>query len=170
MVSFLGAVPRLWDMRRRMDDFSSTIEGFAFFSFFRFCLILFPLSIARRILDFLLGKASCTVTFLTGPNTPLYFNGKMAKYMTFWDHKPNHSGLSLTIATYANHVRLGAVFHEGSPVDPKILLQEFEKEIENLAKHLSQRTLPSHLRWRARQQILMQADDREGKNPDDPQV
>ncbi|KXJ14224.1 uncharacterized protein LOC110239221 [Exaiptasia diaphana] len=165
-----GAVPRLWDMRRRMEDFNSMIEGFAFFAFLRFCLILFPLSLARRVVDFLLGKASCTVTFLSGPNTPVYFNGKMAKYMTFWEPKPNSSGLSLSIATYGNHVRLGAVFHQEQPCDPQLLLTEFQKEVENLSKHLSQRTLPSHLRWRARQQILMQQDEKEGSCSDEPAV
>ena len=152
-------------MRRRMEDFTSMIEGFAFYGFLRSCLILFPLSLVRRLVDFLLGKSTCTVTFLSGPNTPVYFNGKMAKYMTFWSPRPNNTGLSLSIATYGNNVRLGAVFHQNQPCDPSVLLTEFQKEVENLSKHLSQRTLPSHLRWRARQQVAMPQDTQDEEQP-----
>ncbi|KAK3731547.1 hypothetical protein QZH41_011151, partial [Actinostola sp. cb2023] len=165
-----GAVPRLWDMRRRMEDLTAMIEGFAFHGFLRFCLVLFPLSIVRRVVDFILNKASCSVTFVSGPNTPVYFNGKMAKYMTFWDPRPNGTGLSVSITTYANHVRLGAVFHQSQPCDPTLLLTEFQKEVENLSRHLSQRTLPSHLRWRARQQLQIPFDEREDRNANEPAV
>lgn len=145
-----------------MEDFSGVIENLAFNSFLRFCLVIFPLSFVRRIVDYLLGKASCSVSFLTGPNTPVYFDGKMAKLMTFWTPKPNGSGVALSLATHANQLRLGAVVHQKQQCDPSFLLTAFQREVEDLSKHLSQRTLPSHLRWRAKQQLQME--DREDRN------
>ncbi|EDO30538.1 predicted protein [Nematostella vectensis] len=153
-----GAVPRLWETRRRMDTFSSVIERHALHAFLKFVLLILPISFARRFVDYTAGKSSCTVTYIAGPNTPVYLNGKMAKLMTILSPRITGQGLSLSLVTHANQVRLGIVAHQRLPCDPKILLNDFQREIDELHKHLSNRTLPSHLRVRARQQV--QIDER----------
>lgn len=143
-----GAVPRLWETRRRIDQFSFTLESIIISGFIKLCLLLFPMSVGRRLANHLINKVSCTVTQIPGPNTPVYLNGKMAKMMACWTPRKTENGLSICITNHGGQIRLGLVTHHPQINDSSLFLAEFEKEVANLAGHLEKRALPSHLRWR----------------------
>ena len=90
--------------------------------------------------------------------------------MTFWSPRPNGHGVALSLATHANQLRLGAVVHQSQQCDPTFLMTAFQSEVENLSKHLAQRTLPSHLRWRAKQQLQMDNVEDRNRNTSEPAV
>ncbi|KAL9984675.1 hypothetical protein ACROYT_G006999 [Oculina patagonica] len=143
-----GAVPRLWETRRRIDKFSFTLESIIIYGFIKLCLLLFPLSTVRRLINNLINKVSCTVTQIPGPNMPVYLNGKMAKMMTSWTPRKTESGLSISITNHGGQIHVGLVTHHSQINDPTLLLAEFEREVTDLGDHLGKRALPSHLRWR----------------------
>jgi len=158
-----GAVPRLWETRRRVDKFSFTLESIIIYGFIKLCLLLFPLSFVRRIIDYLINKVSCTVTQIPGPNTPVYLNGKMAKTMACWTPRKTDRGLSICITNHGGQIHLGLVTHHSQINDSAVFLAEFEREVADLASHLGKRALPSHLRWRLRmdQRVNEGAEERE---------
>ena len=117
----------------------------------------------RRLINYLIGKVSCTVTQIPGPNTPVYLNGKMAKMMACWTPRRNGRGLSICITNHGGKIHLGLVTHHSQISDSSVLLAEFEREVADLANHLGKRALPSHLRWRLKldQQVNEVAEERE---------
>ncbi|KAJ7337909.1 hypothetical protein OS493_008068 [Desmophyllum pertusum] len=143
-----GAVPRLWETRRRIDKFSFTLESVIIYGFIKLCLLLFPLSVVRRLINYLINKVSCTVTQIPGPNMPVYLNSKMTKMMTCWTPRKTESGLSISITNHGGQIYVGLVTHHPQINDPSLLLAEFEREVADLVSHLGKRALPSHLRWR----------------------
>ena len=143
-------MPRLWETRRRMSTLGCVLEKVILWGFTKLCSVLLPARVVRSLVEFLIGKSSCTVTYVPGPTAPLYLNGKMAKLMTVWSPRPGKSGLSLSITTHGHQLRLGMISSTENTNDPKLLLLEFEKEVVKLALHLGSRTLPSHLRMRAK--------------------
>ena len=114
------------------------------------CSVLCPSRVARSLVEFLVGKASCSVSYILGPTAPLYLNGKMVKLMTFWPARLSKAELSLSFLTHGKQLRFGMISSAENMSNPKVLLLEFEKEIVKLALHLSSRTVPSHLRMRAK--------------------
>ena len=160
---FAGAVPRLWETRRRIDKFSFTLESIIIYGFIKLCLLLFPLSTVRRLINYLINKVSCTVTQIPGPNTPVYLNGKMAKMMSCWTPRKTESGLSISITNHGGQIHVGLVTHHSQINDPSLLLVEFEREVADLGNHLGKRALPSHLRWRLKmdQRVNEVVEDRE---------
>lgn len=146
--TFVGAVPRLWETRRRIDKFSFTLESVIIYGFIKLCLLLFPLSVVRRLINYLINKVSCTVTQIPGPNMPVYLNSKMTKMMTCWTPRKTESGLSISITNHGGQIYVGLVTHHPQINDPSLLLEEFEREVADLVSHLGKRALPSHLRWR----------------------
>lgn len=145
---FEGAVPRLWETRRRVDKFSFTLESTIMYGFIKLCLLLFPLSVVRRLINYLLNKVSCTVTRIPGPNMPVYLNGKMTKMMACWTPRKTQNGFSVSITNHSGQIYVGLVTKPSQMNDPSLLLAEFEREVADLGNHLGKRALPSHLRWR----------------------
>ncbi|PFX32081.1 uncharacterized protein LOC111321353 [Stylophora pistillata] len=143
-----GAVPRLWETRRRIDNFSFTLESTIMYGFIKLCLLLFPLSVVRSLINYLLNKVSCTVTQIPGPNMPVYMNGKMTKMMTCWTPRKTQNGLSVSITNHSGQIYVGLVTRHSQINDPSLLLADFEREVADLGNHLGKRALPSHLRWR----------------------
>ncbi|CAH3144805.1 unnamed protein product [Pocillopora meandrina] len=143
-----GAVPRLWETRRRVDKFSFTLESTIMYGFIKLCLLLFPLSVVRRLINYLLNKVSCTVTRIPGPNMPVYLNGKMTKMMACWTPRKTQNGFSVSITNHSGQIYVGLVTKHSQMNDPSLLLAEFEREVADLGNHLGKRALPSHLRWR----------------------
>lgn len=158
-----GAVPRLWETRRRIDKFSFSLESIIMYGFIKLCLLLFPLSTVRRLINYLINKVSCTVTQIPGPNMPVFLNGKMSKMMTCWTPRKTESGLSISITNHGGQIYVGLVTHHSQINDPALLLAEFEREVANLGNHLGKRALPSHLRWRLKmdQRVNEVAEERE---------
>lgn len=143
-----GAVPRLWETRRRVANFSFALESYIIYGFIKLCLLIFPLSAVRRLINFLINKAPCTVTQIPGPNTPVYLNGKMAKMMACWTPRKTENGLSICLTHHGGQVHLGLVSHHSQINNCSLLIAEFEREVADLVSHLGKRALPSHLRWR----------------------
>lgn len=156
-------MPRLWETRRRIDKFSFSLESIIMYGFIKLCLLLFPLSTVRRLINYLINKVSCTVTQIPGPNMPVFLNGKMAKMMTCWTPRKTESGLSISITNHGGQIHVGLVTHHSQINDPALLLTEFEREVANLGNHLGKRALPSHLRWRLKmdQRVNEVAEERE---------
>lgn len=157
----VGAVPRLWETRRRIDKFSFTLESIIIYGFIKLCLLLFPLSTVRRLINYLINKVSCTVTQIPGPNMPVYLNGKMSKMMTCWAPRKTESGLSISITNHGGQIHVGLVTHHLQINDPSLLLTEFEREVADLSNHLGKRALPSHLRWRLKMDQRVNGEERE---------
>lgn len=159
-----GAVPRLWETRRRVDNFSFSLESIITYGFIKLCLLLFPLSAVRRLINYLINKAPCTVTQIPGPNTPVYLNGKMATVMACCTPRKTGSGLSICLTHHGGKVHLGLVGQDSQINDASVVVAEFEREVDDLVKHLGKRALPSHLRWRyksANQRVIDLADEGE---------
>lgn len=144
--------------------FSFSLESIITYGFIKLCLLLFPLSAVRRLINYLINKAPCTVTQIPGPNTPVYLNGKMATVMACCTPRKTGSGLSICLTHHGGKVHLGLVGQDSQINDASVVVAEFEREVDDLVKHLGKRALPSHLRWRyksANQRVIDLADEGE---------
>lgn len=70
--------------------------------------------------------------------------------------------MAFSLVSHGGQVRLGLLAYHPQPCDPKLLLSGFEREVGRLAKHLENRTVPSHSRWRARHAKQMEKKEEGG--------
>ncbi|XP_071791879.1 uncharacterized protein [Asterias amurensis] len=144
-----GAIPRLWDTKRCMDELKLSAEHVVFYGTTKAVMTTFPESIASGILSSFFGGSSCTLTNLALGDELLTFGGNHIKMLLFWMSPVDDIPISISILTYADQMRVAIVADCGIVPDPQPIADEFKNQIETLVSLLAHRRIPGEYRRRA---------------------
>ncbi|MFY0584301.1 WS/DGAT domain-containing protein [Cystobacter fuscus] len=79
-------------------------------------------------------KSSLVLTHVPGPRRPVYLAGARLSGMAFWVPMAGRLGLGLSLFRYAGDVTLGVAVDAGLVPEPRVLIEDFEAELEALAQ------------------------------------
>lgn len=124
-------VLRLKEVKRRMDALKVSADPYVNFGLLS-AIGYLPAGLALKAARLFGDKASCVLTNVPGPKTPLYFCGKEIKNIMFWVPRSGAIGLGISIFSYNGKVAVGVASDKGLMPDPEKLLEGFEQELEEL--------------------------------------
>jgi diacylglycerol O-acyltransferase len=126
-------VGRLWELKRRMDELKRSPEAAMVFGMLT-AAGLAPAPVERAAVDVMRRKSSLVLTNVPGPKRPVYLAGAKLSGMAFWVPMAGRLGLGLSLFSYAGHVTLGVAVDAGLVPDPRVLIADFEAELDALAQ------------------------------------
>ncbi|XP_022102649.1 uncharacterized protein LOC110985727 [Acanthaster planci] len=144
-----GAIPRLWDTKRRMDELKLSAEHVVLYGMTQAVLTTFPESVAQGILTSFFGESSCTVSNLALGEDILSLGGKHIKMILYWMSPGDEVPISISILTYAGQMRVAVQADKGIVPNPQLIADEFKRQIETLVSLLAHRRIPGEYRRRA---------------------
>ncbi|XP_013388081.1 uncharacterized protein LOC106157124 isoform X2 [Lingula anatina] len=141
-VSTEGAIPRLWDLSQMMEQTrDSALPVILYVVWWNLCYIL-PLKLSNILQDIIIGKTSCIVSNLPGPNQKMKVATKEVKSIVYWTPTRSSVGLSVSFFTYGNDIRVGILADEAVVPDPKLLAKYLSQQINSLESMVANRRLP----------------------------
>ncbi|XP_038048978.1 uncharacterized protein LOC119722751 [Patiria miniata] len=144
-----GAIPRLWDTKRRLDELKLSAEHVVLYGMTKAVMTTFPESVAQGILTSFFGESSCTVSNLALGEDILSIGGKQLKMILFWMSPGDEVPISVSILTYAGQMRVAILADRGIVPNPQLIADEFKRQIETLVGLLAHRRIPGEYRRRA---------------------
>jgi diacylglycerol O-acyltransferase / wax synthase len=126
-------VERLWELKRRMDSLKRSPEASVVFGMLT-AAGLAPAPVERAAVEVMRRKSSLVLTHVPGPRRPVYLAGARLSGMAFWVPMAGRLGLGLSLFRYAGHVTLGVAVDAGLVPEPRVLIEDFEAELEALAQ------------------------------------
>ena len=129
-----GAIPRLWDTKRTMDELKLSAEHVVFYGMTKAVMTTFPESIAHSILSSFFGRSSCNLSNLHLGDDILSIGGNQIKMILFWMSPVDSVPVNVSILTYADQMRIAIVADRGIVADPQPLADEFKRQVANLSR------------------------------------
>lgn len=141
MFVFLGAMPRLWEMRLRRSNVSAFIEAITTSTIVQLAFLILPASAATRLIEYLVNKTSCTINSVLGHNLDqeLLLDGRPVK--NFIPLEDRGFGLSITIIESKDSFQLAVLAPSSQDyvIKPGRLCAEFARHIRTLSARLTER-------------------------------
>lgn len=137
-----GVVPRLWKMKDRMND----VRGASLFSL---CRRIFKLSYHMlaekmwiKMWIYLLGKCTCVVSSLPGPEVDLRISSKQIKTIFYWFPPIERMALAISFFTYGDQIQMAVSADRNVLPNPEIIAKDFIYQMETLYEQLGHRRIP----------------------------
>lgn len=124
---------RLNEVKRRNDRIKGSTEASASFRILK-AMGRAPANIAKKTADFFADKGTAVLSNVPGPSTPLYFAGRKIKNIMFWVPCTGHTGMGISIISYAGKIILGLATDESLIADPDVIPRFFKAEMEDMIK------------------------------------
>ncbi len=93
-----------------------------------------PVSLERRIVDFVAGKAAAVVSNLRGPEAPLRFAGADLKSAVFWPPQTGGVGIGVSLLSYVGKVTLGLSADASVMPATDAFMRQFALELDRLCQ------------------------------------
>ncbi|XP_072045375.1 uncharacterized protein [Amphiura filiformis] len=143
-----GAIPRLWEIRRRMDEIKLSAEHVISYGAISTFINLLPDFIAQSILSAFLHQSSCVLTNFNLADEQLKLAGRAVKMFVHWFPASDEIPISISVFTYADEVRLAIMADKAIVPDPHKMCQEFRHQIAIMVGQLAHRRVPGEVRRR----------------------
>ena len=124
---------RLWELKRRMDALKRSPEAAVVFGMLT-AAGLAPAPVERAAVEVMRRKSSLVLTQVPGPRKPVFLAGARLSGMAFWVPMAGRLGLGLSLFRYAGQVTLGVAVDAGLVPEPRLLIADFEAELDALAQ------------------------------------
>ena len=141
MSAFLGAMPRLWEMRLRRSNVSAFIEAITTSTIMQLAFLILPASVATRLIEYLVNKTSCTINSILGHNLDqeLLLDGRPVE--NFIPLEDRGFGLSITVIESKDTFQLAVLAPSSQDyvIKPGQLCVEFAQHVRTLSSRLTER-------------------------------
>jgi len=124
---------RLEILRHRLKDIKESSETEVLFGLMNLFGLL-PSKVGNLVINLLNKSVTAVLSSVPGPPRRVYFAGKPVDRMIFWVPQTGRLGLGLSILTYQGFATFGVVSDAGLVPDPHQIVQEFQADLEHLAK------------------------------------
>ena len=124
-----GAIPRLWDIRQRMDKLKSSPDTVLLYVNQWILSYMLPKCLFANIWACLLNKASCLVSSLPGPDKVLHVTSKQVKNIVYWMPSSTKVAVSVSFFTYAGQVQMAVIADKAVMPQPHILTDNFTVQV-----------------------------------------
>ncbi|XP_076046502.1 uncharacterized protein LOC143028391 [Oratosquilla oratoria] len=143
-------IPRLWEVRARMDDIKASADPVVSYGLVWWALRLLPSSWAQGLLHRLHQRVSLQYSSLPGPTNSLLLGGYTVKHMYNISPARSPTNVSVTVLTYADQVHISVAARRTLPNAARMvrwILREFQKQIFNSPpiSHAIPHTIPLFL-------------------------
>jgi WS/DGAT/MGAT family acyltransferase len=123
---------RLDEVHRRMEGIKDSPEGAMSYGILGL-IGLTPPQLERRLVDMFASKSSLVLTNVPGPREPLYYAGTKVAGIIPWVPAGGAIGLGVSIFSYNGKVTIGLRSDAGIIPEPQAILDDFERELAELA-------------------------------------
>ena len=124
-----GAIPRLWDIRQRMDKLKSSPDTVLLYINQWILSYMLPKYLFANIWACLLNKASCLVSNLPGPDKVMHITSKQIKNIVYWMPSSTKVAVSVSFFTYAGQVQMAVIADKVVMPHPHILTDNFITQV-----------------------------------------
>ncbi|XP_063844727.1 uncharacterized protein LOC135091214 [Scylla paramamosain] len=148
-LSWDAAIPRLWEVRSRVDDMKASAEAVVAYGLVWWACKLLPTPLTRSLLRHLYRRCSVQYSSLPGPTSPLLLGGYTVKHIYNISPPRDPTPLSVTVLTYADQVHVSVAARTSMPAAPavaRLLLQEFQNQCIQMCELLANRRIPGEQR------------------------
>ena len=122
---------RLYEIRKSMRSLKRSAEPMVVLNTLRL-LGMSPEAIQNLVIKIFGTKATAVMTNVPGPRNPLFLCGREIKEMMFWVPQSGRLGMGISIASYADSVRLGVITDEALVPDPDRIVDGFVAELDEM--------------------------------------
>ncbi|KAF8783082.1 uncharacterized protein LOC129963409 isoform X1 [Argiope bruennichi] len=144
-----GAVPRLWEVRRRMEELKTSPDTLVMFGAVYCLLPILPEAVAQWILNTVIRKATVVLANVPGPEEFLTLGSKKLKKMIFWMSPRPEIPVVFSVISYAGSIQLSVSADKMVVTQPQLLIKEFVMELKRLSHLLARRRIPGEHRRRS---------------------
>ncbi|XP_071550130.1 uncharacterized protein [Panulirus ornatus] len=148
-LSWDAAIPRLWEVRARVDDMKASADPVVSYGLVWWASRLLPASWARRLFRRLHHRMSIQYSSLPGPTTSLLLGGYTVKHIYNVSPPRDPTPVSVTVLTYADQVHVSVAARRSLPSAHSItrsILREFENQCMQMSELLANRRIPGEQR------------------------
>ena len=128
-----GAIPRLWEIRRRMDEIKLSAEHVVSYGTISSLMNLLPEPLAQSMLGSLFHQSSCVLTNFNVADEQLRLAGRPVKMFVHWFPASDEVPISISVLTYGEELRLAVMTDKAIVPDPYKLCQEFKHQVSSNA-------------------------------------
>lgn len=120
-----GVVPRLWQMKDRMND----IRGASLFSLvrriFKLSYHMLAESMWNKLWIYFLEKCTCIVSSLPGPEVELRISSKQIKTIFYWFPPVQKMALAISFFTYGDQIQMAVSADRNVLPNPELIAKDF---------------------------------------------
>ncbi|KFM74669.1 putative diacylglycerol O-acyltransferase Rv2484c/MT2557, partial [Stegodyphus mimosarum] len=120
-----GAIPRLWDVRRRMEELKTSPDTVVMYGAIYCLLPILPEVIAQWIIKTVLRKATVVLANVPGPEEILTLGSKRLRKITFWMSPTPEIPVVFSVISYAGTIQLSVSADKMVVAQPQLLVNEF---------------------------------------------
>lgn len=120
-----GAVPRLWQMKERMNKVRQSSLFAITRRLFKFSHIMLSESLWSKLWLYILRKCTCIVSSLPGPEISLRMSSKQIKTIFYWFPPVQQVALAISFFTYGDHIQMAVSTDRNVLPNPEIITKDF---------------------------------------------
>ncbi|XP_050730808.1 uncharacterized protein LOC127005739 [Eriocheir sinensis] len=142
-LSWDAAIPRLWEVRSRVDDMKASASAVVAYGLVWWAYRLLPASLTHALLRRLHRRTSVQYSSLPGPTSPLLLGGWLEQVLNVL------KGLSTPPSPAADQVHVSVAARTSMPAAPamaRLILQEFQSQCVQMCELLANRRIPGEQR------------------------
>lgn len=128
-----GMIPRLWEVRLRMDELKSSADAVILRGLGWIFHVIMPSRYAARVLHYFCNKASCILANLEGPDHSLSIGSCEVKSVSSWFPLLDHVLVSLVFFTYGNQLSVSLCTDKAVVADPHVFLEAIFNQVSTTA-------------------------------------
>ncbi|CAM1294948.1 Uncharacterised protein g1139 [Pycnogonum litorale] len=145
-----GAIPRLWQIHRSMEELKNSADTAVMYGALYYLYGLLPKSIASWIFRTIYSRQSVQFTNLPGPEINLYIESHRLSSVMFWAPSiVSRVPISISLLTYGDSVKMTLSADTGAVPDARSIIDEFVKLVETVSRLLEHRRIPGEHRRRS---------------------
>lgn len=125
---------RILETKRRMDQVKGSSEYLLFGFLFKYFIATLPEFLAK-FSSHTINKCCCMVmSNVPGPLNQLELEGNIVESAMVWPPLVSDTGISVAVFSYAGKIRVSVKVDSAVISDPKVLIDNFTKEVEDLVR------------------------------------
>ncbi|XP_076350395.1 putative diacylglycerol O-acyltransferase tgs1 isoform X2 [Tachypleus tridentatus] len=144
-----GAIPRLWEVRHLMEDLKTSADSVVMYGAVHYLFNLLPYALASWLFRVIHRKATLIYSNLPGPDDAVFLGSHRLKKITFWMNSSVEVPVSISVFSYGGSINLSVAADKMVIPNPKVIVREFNAQINHLSRLLSKRRIPGEHRRRS---------------------
>lgn len=137
-----GVVPRLWEMKVRMNDIRESSLCSITKIIFKLSYYLFNESIWSKLWIYILRKCTCIISSLPGPEISLRISSKQIKTIFYWFPPIHQVSLAISFFTYGDQIQMAVSADRNVVPNPEVIAKDFIFQMQTLYDQLGHRRIP----------------------------
>ncbi|KAL4232938.1 hypothetical protein ACF0H5_007626 [Mactra antiquata] len=137
-----GVVPRLWQMKDRMNKVRSSALFSISRRLFKLSHHILTESVWNKLWIYLLEKCTCIVSSLPGPEVDLRISSKRIRAVFYWFPPVQKMALTISFFTYGDQIQMAVSADRNVCPNPELIANDFIFQMDSLYEQLGHRRIP----------------------------